>query len=77
MAAARPSKQHEQLKRTREKAPSQPQAATAAAVGSLLSLEDLKKERSRAKNKNKYKRNQPTKNIDEAELQIEGASGPS
>ena len=37
----------------------------------MLSPEDLKKERNRVKNKNKYKRDQLTKKIEAAELQIE------
>ena len=76
MAAARSSKQQEALKRNRAKAPNQLQAATAAA-DSLLSPEDLKKERDRVKHRNKYKRGQLTKKIDEAEpaedlLSLEG-----
>ena len=71
MAAARSPKQQEQLKRARAKALNHLQAATAAAE-SLLSPEYLKKERNKAKNRNKYKRDQLTKKIDEAELQIEG-----
>ena len=37
----------------------------------MLSPEDLKKERDRVKHRNKYKRDQLTKKIEAAELQIE------